>query len=104
MVKINSTRLDLYFLKIMEFSHYNEYGVSCHDEDGTPNVAANKWKVSHVEEAQFRSRSIRSKAYPGRNSIHSRVVSNVLSKGGTSEIVGDCGIFLDKELDLAFDM
>ena len=27
MVQISSTRPDLYFLKIMEFSHYNEYGV-----------------------------------------------------------------------------
>ena len=26
-VQIRSTRPDLYFLKIMEFSHYNEYGV-----------------------------------------------------------------------------
>ena len=29
MVQISSTQPDLYFLKIMEFSHYNEYGVNC---------------------------------------------------------------------------
>ena len=32
MVQISSTRPDLYFLKIVKFSHYNEYDVKCLDK------------------------------------------------------------------------
>ena len=33
-----------------------------------------------------------------------KIVFNVFSKGGTSEIARECGIVLEKKLDLAFDI
>ena len=48
MVQISSTLRDLYFLKIVEFSHYNEYGVSTRLDQCVLMLGA-KWILNYVD-------------------------------------------------------
>ena len=41
------TRPEVYFLKIMEFSHYNEYGVAINLMTSSENGCSIPWKVNY---------------------------------------------------------
>ena len=73
MVYISSTRPDLYFLKIVEFSHYNEYGVGggsrARDATKINDVSTSQNENQYVPRGNASNDSTRNQVRSNRGSI-----------------------------------